>query len=97
MGKDGHIAVSQSLQVSHVAEKETPHIRLTSCFLHPRHVDNNSKISHVRFNLRVRTLNHALTVGFVKKLNAEVHLLSKVQVLKQLINFRQKALPFLSD
>lgn len=50
---------------------------------------------YVKFRATIN--NKEKNLFLKKKLKAEVHWLSKVQVLKQLINFRQKALPFLSD
>ena len=47
--RDGHTAVSQSLSFPMLL-KNTLHIRLTSCFLHPCDAKNNSEISYVCFN-----------------------------------------------
>lgn len=52
---------------------------------------------YVKFRATLNNKEKNLSKKKRKKLKAEVHWLSKVQVLKQLINFRQKSLPFLSD
>lgn len=47
--------------------------------------------------LQSQDLESCLINRICQAINAEVHWLSKAQVLKQLINYRQNALPFLSD